>query len=54
MRYKFLNNHQKCIAAGYFNSTEINLISISWELYEGELRFNQNRSFKEFRFFLAT
>ena len=39
-------------------SAEKNLMSIRGDLYEGRLhewrlRFDQNRSFKEFRFFLA-
>ena len=53
IKQKILNIRYKCLAPGYFNLAEINLMSMSGELYDGRLRFNQNRSFKEFRFFLV-
>ena len=53
IKQNILNIHKIRLTLGDFNSAEINLMSMSGKLYEGRLRFNQNRSFKEFRFFLA-
>ena len=49
---KILNIHKICFAPGYFISAEINLLSMSGVFYEGRLRSNKNRRFKELRFFL--